>query len=133
MLKSFATDKKDYKPIQVRILHDNKLNIQGKGPEVNREYGAANVIQAGALADYLKTRRALVPSLADTEQVYVPAQAAIRGDSLHLQFEGRPFNRDYGAAFDIPVDVAPAIAALIGGKKESDEEEEAPTFTGCGS
>ena len=140
MLKSLAgTNKKDYKPLQIRITEVGRLNIQGRGISVNRDYGVAEKVpveEHETLTMYLLKRHALVPSLAGTDAVYVPMQAAIREDRVHLQFEGKAANREYGAAFDIPTEELPSITAFLGGEvieaAEPDEEDEEPEVASSG-
>ena len=42
-------------------------------------------------------------SLAGTDAKYVPARVRVKNGKLHIQLEGTPFNRDYGAAIDVDI------------------------------
>ena len=86
-MKSQASDKKDYVAIQVRT-RDGGVHIQGKGVSINRPYGVA--VQAadntdGQIPAYLDSIDSDRKSLAGTDAWYVAAQAAIRGDKVHIQ------------------------------------------------
>jgi len=108
--KSFVTDK-PYVEIQGR-MRDGTLHIQGRGSEVNRQYGVAVNVQAPKqLADWLDQQSHTLFSLAGTVARYVPMQARIKGGRIHVQVAGTPLNRGYGAAFD--VDGAADLEAFI--------------------
>ncbi len=128
MLKSLAgTDKKDYRPVQLAIREDRNIHIQGVGTNINRDYGVAadaSVSKNSELAAYLGLRLALVPSQATgLARLYVPAQAAVRGNRVHFQFESKEANREYGAAFDIPKSEVPELATFLTGKEATGEQE----------
>ncbi len=101
--KASGSEKMDYVVIRVRT-RDGGVHIQGRGVSINRPYGVA--VQAadatgGQIPAYLDSLGGDQESLAGTGAWYVAAQAAIRGDKVHIQVASDVgFNREYGASFD---------------------------------
>ena len=109
--KSFASIKNDYTVVQGR-MKDGKLHIQGRGDNVNRDYGVAvDFPIMSDLADWLDNDvDHYEKSLAGTEAMYFPLQYALRGDNVHFQVAGESnFNRAYGAMFNVSVDDVPQL------------------------
>lgn len=104
-MKSLATSTTDYVQIQARRESDNSLHIQGKGPETNRKYGVAVSVSCPAnLAAWFLNQKSTPKNSSlhkGSDAQYLPAQATIRGNSVHIQVKGSNFNRAYGAAFNI--------------------------------
>jgi len=110
-----------YVKLQARVVDNVTLHIQGKGPYVNRDYGVSCTITnaSPSLMAWMRTlERTLetpLASLAKTEQKYFALQARVKGDYVHFQVSGdEPLNRGYGAAFDVYVSNANAVAQFVG-------------------
>ena len=120
-MKSKASGMTDYVAIQVRT-RGGGVHIQGKGVSINRPYGVA--VQAadntdGQILVYLNSIVGDLESLAGTDAQYVSAQAAIRGDKVHIQVESDvEFNRAYGASFDA-IEV-PELAQFVTAQLEAE-------------
>jgi hypothetical protein len=106
MPKSLAGSKKNYVKIQIKAKHNEHVwNVQGKGEEVNREYGVAGHANWESLidydlVDYLKKMPKHYLSLADnSKEKYFIAYARIvyEENILHM----KTYNREYGAQFEI--------------------------------
>ena len=109
--KSFASSKNDYTVVQGR-MKKGKLHIQGNGEEVNRSYGVAvDFPVMSDLAEWFDTcLYHSYPSLAGTEAMYFTLQYAIRDGNIHFQVAGNEnFNRQYGAAFNVEIDIVPEL------------------------
>lgn len=102
------------------------LHIQGKGYNINRDYGVAVTFPIskglskwiGSDVDHPHS------SMAGTGRKYVSVLATVNYDEgvVHFQVEGNyQCNRDYGAAFQVSVDEIPELADFI------DEELVNPT------
>jgi len=100
--ESLAGTGKRYVVLQARV-RDGKLHIQGRGVPVNRPYGVAvDVSIPDNLREWFEEQDHILPSLANTDAMYVPIQARIKDGLIHVQVRGnKPYNRPYGAAFDI--------------------------------
>lgn len=125
-VSSLAGTGRTYVQLQARVYRmktdgRRELHIQGRGPEVNRDYGVAETValEDKALRRWLKDVDASNESLAGTEAVYFELQARrYPGDVIHFQVrgtddEGDTFNRSYGAMFELPVAAVPNIARFI--------------------
>jgi hypothetical protein len=105
---AYGSDMDDYVTVQIRSTGINSLHLQGKGTKVNRAYGvSANIknVPTKLIVWMNNEIPGYISSLAGTNQKYISAQVAIRGDNLHFQIPSSDeFNRDYGASFDVPID-----------------------------
>jgi len=113
--KSFTGSNKNYVVLQAR-LSDDYFHIQGKGKEVNRNYGVAEDISAenfGADIDWTDSLDHINSSLAGTDRKYFRFQAKIAGTNLHIQIPGPELNRNYGLSMNIPVEVLPNVAQFV--------------------
>ena len=102
IVESLAGTGRKYVVLQARV-RDGKLHIQGKGTPANRPYGVAvDVSIPDDLREWFEEQNHTLPSLANTDAMYVPIQARIKDGLIHVQVKGnKPYNRSYGAAFDI--------------------------------
>ena len=102
-MKSLASQKSDYVAVQIRT-RDSYLHVQGRGVKGNREYGFAQDFphsEPNHLKVWLKGQKHVLPSMAGTSALYVPAQVSVRKGFPHVQVAGGKKNRDYGACFEL--------------------------------
>ena len=115
MAKSFASKREGYVALQARVK-DGLLHVQGKGQEVNRNYGVAvDIALPVDLKEWMNTiyrgYKSLYP---DSIEHYFSLQAVVNNDYIHFQVSsGSPFNRDYGATFDVPVGMCKPLETFI--------------------
>jgi hypothetical protein len=127
-VKSLATNRR-YVELQARVKNW-VLHIQGRGTSVNRAYGVAvDVTAEPQVINYIQSFEGSLPSLAGSAQRYVPIQAVVNGEAVHVQVQGPPMlGRSYGAAFDITSNQGDLVtfieAELEGLSEEFDDEPE---------
>ena len=95
-----------YRVMQARRRNDDELHIQIKGNYVNRPYGAAFTIAVPEeIIDAVESSDTSFPSLTGSGKKYFGIQAKmLSANRLHVQVAGKPpYNRGYGAAFDVEV------------------------------
>ena len=125
MVKSLATGKTDYVDVRIRRTDTCILHLQGKGVRANRDYGVAgNISVTPEFASWVNKLPTSSSSLAGTGRKYAYAQVSIRGDQLHFQVQGIPFDgtgtRGYGAVLDIPVANFYDLADFVSANKGQD-------------
>lgn len=115
MSKSLASGQNDYVDVFIRNRGDGSFHIQGKGPEINREYGLSDniVVSDSTFAKWVECVPHKFSSLANTGRKYIAAQVAVRHSDLHFQIPGPKYNRPYGAVVDVPVTKNPNIKKFI--------------------
>jgi len=120
IVESLAGTGRRYVQLQAR-LYPKGLHVQGEGNEVNRSYGVAETFPINPeLRAYLEKveAEAGLSSLAGTGKKYFPLQAVLnRAEGqmfIHFQVPFKEaYNREYGAAFDVPIGEAPYLAVFI--------------------
>jgi len=119
--ESLAGTGRRYVQLQAR-MYPQGLHVQGKGVNVNRDYGVAVTFPIHSeLRNYLykvEDASARLDSLAGTGKKYFYLQAVLnrRDNNLLIHFQvpfAESYNRDYGAAFDVPVASATELAVFI--------------------
>ena len=120
-VESLAGTGKDYTALQA-YTREEALHIQGSGENGNRDYGVAVDIPTDKFPSdlwdwlvWMTEEKGNIKSLADNSDVdcYFPIQVRVRADTLHFQVKGEhSFNREYGAAFDIPATAYPDLVAF---------------------
>ena len=99
----------DHKYVELQIKNlGGYLHIQGKGTNINRDYGVAINTKTKKLDHGTRTwlfnkhKGADLRSLASGSAVYYfSCQARILDSKCHIQIPGETHNRSYGAAFDV--------------------------------
>lgn len=117
LVHSFASEQR-YVLLQFRVV-DGGLHVQGGADEpVNRDYGVAADLPWEAIPPELHAwikdlEYNSLCSFAGSGAKYRPMQARVREDGLHFQIGGPAANREYGAAFTIPCEVAPDLVSFV--------------------
>lgn len=101
----------DHKYVELQIIYrHNHLHIQGRGKEVNRNYGVAIDTKTKKLDNdtfkwLIKVQKtSSLTSLASSDMPYFFCQARIVDDKCHMQIPGPTHNRLYGGALDVKND-----------------------------
>lgn len=114
--KSFTGSSKNYVVLQARNSNGT-FHIQGKGKDINRDYGVAENISADKFpqdfSEWSDSLDHIYPSLAGTDRKYFRLQAKVIGEYLHIQVPGPESNRNYGMAFEISSEDLPDVTAFV--------------------
>lgn len=116
LTKSLAGTGRDYVVLQIRERAEDEVwHVQGRGENVNREYGVAEDIPFAfhGSEDRPKLARAGKSMYAGSSARYSPAFAVLNDGTVHIQIPDGPVNREYGAVLDIPAKKVPDLAKFI--------------------
>lgn len=116
MSKSKTGSGLEYVTIQAYIRSDeNALHIQGRGPEVNRDYGVSGNIGLSELdpnlVHWLASISKFNKSMADSDKMYFVGQMRFvpSKNSLNFQVASIPYNTPYGGAFGVEAENHPEL------------------------
>lgn len=117
--KSLANTDRNYVVLQARKTLNGFVKIQGKGTEMNRDYGVSAKFINSDMSEYLGNITPNLKSLAETSKMYSEVQAVMNKGYIHFQIAGPAGNRDYGFATEISTnEVTSEVSSFI--KEELD-------------